>query len=244
MRALTAALVICAGCAMAQEASLRPVPRPTEAPAAIVQEPAPPKLLQRVLRPFKRPASVEKRGRAAQKARARGAVCGDPAIQGEPVGRVPGRLRGCGLQNAVRVRSVAGVGLSQHAVLDCTTAKALKRWVEKSAKPALRRSGGGLRQLRVAAHFACRTRNNQPGAKISEHGRGRAIDISGFKLADGRVISVLEGWNARSSSRALRAMHKGACGPFGTVLGPKADRFHRDHFHFDTARHRSGPYCR
>jgi len=39
-------------------------------------------------------------------------------------------------------------------------------------------------------------------------------------------------------------MHRAACGPFGTVLGPNADRFHQDHFHFDTARHRSGPYCR
>jgi len=30
----------------------------------------------------------------------------------------------------------------------------------------------------------------------------------------------------------------------GTVLGPEANRFHRDHFHFDTAEYRSGPYCR
>jgi len=25
---------------------------------------------------------------------------------------------------------------------------------------------------------------------------------------------------------------------------PNANRFHRDHFHFDTARYRSGSYCR
>jgi hypothetical protein len=28
------------------------------------------------------------------------------------------------------------------------------------------------------------------------------------------------------------------------VLGPNANSFHRDHFHFDTARYRSGSYCR
>jgi hypothetical protein len=39
-------------------------------------------------------------------------------------------------------------------------------------------------------------------------------------------------------------MHKAACGPFGTVLGPNSNRFHQDHFHFDTARYRSGSYCR
>ena len=36
----------------------------------------------------------------------------------------------------------------------------------------------------------------------------------------------------------------GQWGGFGTVLGPESDQFHQDHFHFDTARHRGGPYCR
>ncbi|MFD2740196.1 extensin family protein [Sulfitobacter aestuarii] len=173
-----------------------------------------------------------------------GPVCGDAALRGEPVGFVEGRINGCGIDHAVRLRAVSGVALSQGAVMDCDTARALKSWVETSARPALKRKGGGLRGLRVAAHYSCRTRNNQPGAKISEHGRGKAIDISGFILADGSRISVLEGWKKRSSAKALRRMHGGACGPFGTVLGPDADRFHRDHFHFDTANYRFGGYCR
>ncbi|MGJ8628804.1 MAG: extensin-like domain-containing protein [Sulfitobacter sp.] len=196
------------------------------------------------LRPFFRPRKVEKQARAQRQLQAKGAVCGDPAIQGELIGRVKGKLNGCGVEKAVRVRSVSGVTLSQSSVMDCVTANALKSWVNKSAKPALSRKGGGLKGLRVAAHYACRTRNNQKGAKISEHGRGRAIDISAFRLADGSEVSVLKGWNARSTSKAMRQMHKGACGPFGTVLGPNANRFHLDHFHFDTARYRSGRYCK
>jgi len=128
--------------------------------------------------------------------------------------------------------------------MDCTTAKALKSWVDDTAKPTLQREGGGLVQLRVAAHYACRTRNSMPGARVSEHGRGRAIDISGVRLRDGREISVLKGWNDPASAKLMRRLHTGACGPFGTVLGPASDRFHRDHFHFDTARYRSGPFCR
>lgn len=200
--------------------------------------------LLKSLRPLFRSKKAEGEGRAAQRARRKGAVCGDLAIQGEAIGKVSGRIRGCGVADAVRVRSVSGVALSQTSVMDCTTANALKTWLEKSAKPALARKGGGLQSLRVAAHYACRTRNNQKGAKISEHGKGRAIDISGFKLADGSEVTVLRGWNARGTSKALRRMHRDACGPFGTVLGPNADRFHRDHFHFDTARYRSGSYCR
>ena len=173
-----------------------------------------------------------------------GRVCGVNAIKGSNVPPIPGRLSGCGVEAPVRITSVGGVALSTPATMDCPTAKALHTWVEKGAKPAIGRTGGGLAELKVAAGYACRTRNNQPGAKISEHGRGRAIDISAFRLVDGSQITVLDGWNRRGQSQPLRRMHKAACGPFGTVLGPNANRFHRDHFHFDTARYRSGSYCR
>lgn len=175
---------------------------------------------------------------------ARGSICGDLAIQGEAIGNVPGRIKGCGIENAVRVRSVAGVTLSQAATIDCTTARALKTWVEQGAIPAVGNRGGGLSSLKIAAHYACRTRNNQPGGRISEHGRGRAVDISALVMKDGSSMTVLKGWRSKAHSRPLKSMHRAACGPFGTVLGPNADRFHQDHFHFDTARYRSGSYCR
>jgi len=196
------------------------------------------------LRPLFRPARVEKNARQKKRILRKGAVCGDLAIQGEEIGRVKARLKGCGVERAVRVRSVSGVSLSQTSVMDCRTADALKKWLDRTAKPALSRTGGGLTGLKVAAHYACRTRNNKKGAKISEHGKGRAIDISAFRLRNGSEITVLHGWNNRGTKKALRKMHRGACGPFKTVLGPQADRFHRDHFHFDTAIYRGGNYCR
>ena len=196
------------------------------------------------IRPNLRPDSMVQKAMARRQARARGAVCNDPDIQGETVGFVPGRLSACGIENAVKVRSVSGIPLSQEAVIDCTTAKALKTWVNNGVKPAIGTTGGGVAQIRVAAHYACRTRNNQPGAKISEHGKGRAIDISGFRLRDGSEITLLQDWNRRGTGAMLRKMHTRACGIFGTVLGPDSDRFHKDHFHFDTARHRGGSFCR
>ncbi|UWR23113.1 extensin family protein [Sulfitobacter sp. S190] len=196
------------------------------------------------LRPIFRSPKAVREARQQQQLLAAGAVCGDVSIQGEAIGRVPGRVAGCGVDNAVRISSISGVSLSTRSVMDCNTARALRTWVDKSAKPALSGKGGGLREIKVAAHYACRRRNNAKTGKISEHGKGRAIDISAFRLADGSDITVLRGWNARGSSKALRRMHRDACGPFGTVLGPKANRFHLDHFHFDTARYRSGSYCR
>jgi len=198
---------------------------------------------QSTLRPTLRPGAIVQQAMGRRAERRKGQVCGDPELQGDVVGAVPGRIAGCGIDQAVRLKSVSGVTLSQPALMDCNTAKALKQWTNKGAKPALRRVGGGLAEYRVAAHYACRTRNNQPGARISEHGKGRAIDISAFTLQDGTRLTVLNDWNSRHG-RALKSMHRAACGPFGTVLGPNSDRFHRDHFHFDTARYRSGPYCR
>jgi len=93
-------------------------------------------------------------------------------------------------------------------------------------------------------HYACRSRNNKAGAKLSEHSKERAIDIGGFRLKNGQRFSVLKDWSGSKWSGELRKLHKSACGPFGTVLGPAANKYHRDHFHFDTARYRSGSYCR
>ena len=260
MRALALGLMLVAGFAVAApDSSKRPVARAGTDARNVVRDvavqPVVPTVASAVpaavalpesatsLRPTLRPGAIVERAMARRAERQRGQVCGDPDLQGDVVGFVPGRINGCGISEAVRLRSVSGVTLSQSSLMDCNTAKALKRWTEQGAKPALRGTGGGLASYRVAAHYACRTRNNRPGARISEHGKGRAIDISGFQLKDGTSLTVLNDWNSRHR-RALRQMHKAACGPFGTVLGPNSDRFHRDHFHFDTARYRSGPYCR
>ncbi|WP_281972646.1 extensin family protein [Ruegeria faecimaris] len=170
-------------------------------------------------------------------------VCGNIEIQGKPVGNVPGKIKACGIKEAVQITSVSGVALSRPSTMDCGTAIALNQWVEKSVKPTFKRRGPVV-ELQVAAHYACRTRNNHKGARISEHGKGRAIDISGFKMANGEVVTVLNGWRKNPSKKQLTKIWRAACGPFGTVLGPNADRYHRDHFHLDTARYRRGPYCR
>lgn len=216
---------------------------PVAAPVAIAPE-VTEQAVARALRPNQRSQSLVKKAMAKKQARKKGAVCGDVDIQGEFVGFVPGRFKACGIQDAVKVRSISGVGLSQQALMNCRTAKALKTWVNKGMKPAVGKAGGGVKEIRVAAHYACRTRNNQPGAKISEHGKGNAIDISAFRLNDGSLITVLGGWRTQHQGPILKKMHKSACGPFGTVLGPNSDRFHQDHFHFDTAKYRSGSYCK
>ncbi len=229
-----------AGAELLPSGAIAPAPRTDAAVRATKRG----KVMNQSLRPELRPRKFRKIAREQERLRKRGAVCGDLDIQGEAIGSVKGRLSGCGVKDAVKVRMISDIALSSPATMDCTTAQALKTWVDDTAKPLLRRSGGGLKSLRVAAHYACRTRNSMPGARISEHGKGRAIDISAVRLRDGTLITVRNGWNGKETGKILRQLHAGACGPFGTVLGPNSDRFHLDHFHFDTARYRSGPYCR
>lgn len=246
-----------AGAAASEAMSIRPRPRPPAAvrPAEIVQVAAPPALLDAAfaIRPLARPENLQRLsqvhaiafvpGKVAGVLTGRkGSVCGDPAIKGTTIPPIVSRVKGCGLADGVEITSVAGVRLTIPAEVDCTTAKALKSWVEDTALPAVGKRGGGLAALQVAGSYACRPRNNQKGNKISEHGSGRAIDIGGYVLANGTTVSVLKGWGSDASGKVLASMRKEACGPFSTVLGPGSDSYHRDHLHFDTARGR-GPYC-
>jgi hypothetical protein len=178
----------------------------------------------------------------ARPGQARGQLCGIAGLEGAPIPPIPAAAKGCGLADGVQVTRVSGISLSIPVQVDCPTAIALKTWVDKGILPAVGKTGGGLVRLEIAGSYACRPRNNQTGEKISEHGRGHAVDLRGIKLADGRVIDVASGW--RSQAKLMQAIHRTACGPFGTVLGPKSDAFHKDHIHVDTASYRSGSYCR
>lgn len=233
---------------LAEARSLRPQSRPraleqriaglrtaaAKAPGLDLTRPAPePEIDLGAIPP---PTRKEERKKRREKASMAGSVCGVAAIKGEEIARISSKVGGCGVENPVRITSVSGVRLSQAATVDCSIAKALNAWVDEVAQPAFE---GRLVQLQIAAHYACRGRNNVKGAKISEHGKGRAVDISAFVLSNGKVLSV-----ARDYNQILRRIYKAGCGYFKTTLGPGSDGYHEDHFHFDTSARKGGAYCR
>ena len=169
-------------------------------------------------------------------------VCGDPNILGIPLEDI--NEGSCGISDPVKVYFVSGVELRRGATLNCKTANAFKNWVDNAAQPSADDVDSFIVRFRVASHYACRTRNSQPGARISEHAKGNAIDIGGFTLANGDVVTVEDDWRQGEYSEMLQEMYRNACGTFGTTLGPDADIHHQDHMHFDTADYRSGSYCR
>lgn len=146
----------------------------------------------------------------------------------------------CGITYPFKVSAFAGgsVALSSRVTLGCPMIPEIDGWIDDTLQPAAEMYlGTSVAEIR-AGTYSCRGRNGQPGAKISEHAFGNAIDIMSFKLADGRVISVQKGWHgAPDEQDFLRETFLGACRHFTTVLAPGSNVFHYDHMHLDLARH-------
>jgi len=81
--------------------------------------------------------------------------------------------------------------------------------------------------------YSCR--NVAGSGRRSAHATGEAIDIAGFLLADGRRISVKNGWHGGSERERefLRVVRQSACKRFDTVLSPDYNSAHHDHLHLE-----------
>jgi hypothetical protein len=147
----------------------------------------------------------------------------------------------CGAENPFEMVAADNgrVQLDPPASLRCPMIPQIDRWVTEVVEPAVRYNfREQLVGLTVLASYSCRPMNSQEGAMISEHAYANAVDIGGFKLSDGRTISVERGWNGSERERAfLRTVHDGSCEYFTTVLGPNYNSLHSNHFHLDLAHH-------
>lgn len=149
---------------------------------------------------------------------------------------LPASTEACAVDAPVRV-SAAGIDWSRPAVVSCAFALDLDAFIREDAAPlAAAEFGRNLRLLRHLGTYACR-RESGNGARWSEHAAGRAIDIAGFELADGTVISVERDWHGTGAkSRFLHVLARRACRRFSVVLTPDSDRDHRDHIHLDSGK--------
>lgn len=147
----------------------------------------------------------------------------------------------CGAQRPFEMAAAGdgSVALVPPALVVCPMVPQINEWVTNvAARAAYQHLRSPLVALKVAASYSCRAMNNVDGANLSEHGHANAIDISGFVMGDGRVVTVKGGWNGRPEEQAfLRDVRSGSCQAFTTVLGPGFNAEHADHFHLDLARH-------
>jgi hypothetical protein len=137
--------------------------------------------------------------------------------------------------------SVGGIGpvaVKPAATLACPIVSVLDRWLSESVQPAAQRwFGSRVVEIKQISAYSCRGMNGNPGAHISEHAFGNALDIAAFTLADGRRVSVKDGWHGLSEEQGfLRDVQGAACQQFNTVLAPGSNVYHYDHIHVDLMR--------
>ncbi|EMD1657230.1 extensin family protein [Pluralibacter gergoviae] len=138
----------------------------------------------------------------------------------------------CPLTGAVRVFAFGSVRLSSSFLASCPLALSSALFIQQRAKPlTLTLMNSELRQVDHLGSFACRNIYHRENARRSEHATADALDISGFRLADGRRITVARGWQASDSGLWLRALLSASCGYYGNGLGPAYNAAHGNHFH-------------
>jgi len=149
---------------------------------------------------------------------------------------------GCGIEDAVKLSAVmtkekVRVAVTPPATLRCEMAEAVVHWVREDVAPIAASLGAPLGGITNFAAYECRGRNRIIGAKISEHGKGNALDVRNVILANGKSYEPTDMQVAKETREKLKAS---ACARFSTVLGPASDGFHENHIHVDIAERRGG----
>ncbi len=119
----------------------------------------------------------------------------------------------------------------------CPVAAALAMWEWDVVQPAAERRFG--QRVTAIDHFGsynCRRIYGRDSGTWSEHATADAVDIAGFRLADGTRITVARDWKGDGAKAGfLHEVRDGACRLFATTLSPDYNAAHADHLHLDQA---------
>ncbi len=153
---------------------------------------------------------------------------------------------GCATLDSVQLVGVQGDArafqVSNLGAVACPLAERFAGWarygVDRAARQIL---GASLVRIETMGSYSCR--NIGGSSRRSAHATAEAIDVSAFVLSDGRRIVLESAWEGGSAEERefLRTVQDSACKRFGTVLGPRYNAAHRDHFHLELG---GASYCR
>jgi len=152
------------------------------------------------------------------------------AIQFTPVGNMGGT---CPLKDPVRVRGFGDVSLSSSYLASCRLALSSAMFVSQVAKPLSNEAlGSPLVRIDHLGSYACRNIYNKPNGPLSEHATAEALDIAGFRLKDGRQLTVLKQWpQTGDEGQYIHSLFSKSCPYFGNSIGPDYNAAHANHFH-------------
>jgi hypothetical protein len=153
----------------------------------------------------------------------------------------------CGAAQVVRYkRGPDQIRYSTSPKMTCQMALALPQFERIVQEEAERHFGKSVVKIRQRGTYNCREIKAYPGW-VSQHSFANALDVSEFTLKGGKVITVEDHYGReevapdKDESRFLRAVAHRLYDEdvFSSVLTPRFDRAHRNHFHFDMASFRT-----
>jgi hypothetical protein len=109
----------------------------------------------------------------------------------------PFRDGDCGAPAAVQLVSLGRspeVTFSPPPVMTCEMVAGLGKWLGEIQPSARRYLGAPLIRIEVMSSYSCRNAYGRRDARLSEHGRANALDISAFLTSVGYETAVLDHW--------------------------------------------------
>jgi hypothetical protein len=140
----------------------------------------------------------------------------------------------CHIDTAVRVNRIHAA-LNKPATMSCALADRLDEFEREVIQPlAVEELGRRATRIDHLGSYSCRRQNSRLSGRRSEHARGQAIDIAGFRLSNGTTVSVEHDWHEAGPKRQfLHHLARRACRYFSVVLTPDSNAEHYNHMHFD-----------
>jgi len=153
-------------------------------------------------------------------------------------------IGGFGLADGRTVRVLKGWGLTGRDIKARAEAKA------KAEADAKAKGKGATTKVASADEKDSKDKDGTASTRLAKAGIKQAA-ITPTSLSIGKKALATEAADTdpheppkpTKEALFLRAIHGGACGAFGTVLGPEANDPHRNHFHLDLIPRRKGAYC-
>lgn len=142
---------------------------------------------------------------------------------------------GCNVIGAVQLIDI-GVPVTGLKAMRCGLAEEFIGWTRNAVAPAAYQIlGSRLVKVETFGTYACRNTIGTATTRLSGHALANAVDVAAFILADGRRVSIQDGWRSDDPEvrRFLDIIHASACKRFGTVLSPDYNAAHHDHLHLE-----------
>ncbi|WP_342077409.1 extensin family protein [Yoonia sp. SS1-5] len=143
----------------------------------------------------------------------------------------------CHIRDRVSLDGVGAAGLT-NVDTRCAIALRMAMWEEHSLQPSAQAIlGTTVTRIDHIGSFSCRQMRTPggPTGRMSTHATANAIDIAGFRFADGTSAQLLRDWDSGDARAAfLTAARDGACDWFNLTLSPDYNSLHADHFHLQS----------